>query len=326
MKYFNQILTGLIFIVLSLTSVQAQDLHYTMYDRSPLLVNPANTGAFLGAARISSIYRSQWNGTYKTPSVSADLRIISIGKKKKDWIGGGLFYLNDRVGDFDLKTVYTLLSGTYHKVLDKELKNVLTLGVQFGSILRSSRGQFTLITPEEIEGNLSNTGSPDSLRQSNTYYTALKSWQSNIGIRFRSQLNENAKLVVGGAVFNPFQFDRSIGYKRPSIMKIHASLEYTLNDKFRLRPSTFFQTTAGLTEIVVQTELGYYATDNKKVILNGGLGYRFGDALQFLAGLDYKDWRLSVSYDMSLTPLAQQSRYKNGFEIGLSYIIVLPSF
>ena len=41
--------------------IVAQDIHWTMYDMSPLTLNPANTGAYEGTFRIGGIYRDQYN-------------------------------------------------------------------------------------------------------------------------------------------------------------------------------------------------------------------------------------------------------------------------
>ncbi len=361
MKYFNKLLLVFILSIGVAVGVQAQDIHYTMYNMSPLLTNPANTGAFSGTARINGIYRSQWKRTYETPSVSADSPIVSIGKKKKDWIGVGLLFLNDTAGEVDFTTVYTMLSGAYHRVLDKKGKSVLTFGLQFGSVARSLGAQNPWLTPEMLEAQFDSNAGGQSSQELLSEFTGLlgqenveklrfdspNSTQVNLGLRFSTELDNKAKIVIGGAIYNPFRFKltfdstatngQGVGtitraaqnpnnnsrksYKRPGVTKLHASLDYDLSDKLRLRPSAFFQTTAGLTETIVQAEVGYYVTDNKDTVLNGGLGYRFGDALQFLVGLDYKDWVIGASYDLSLSSLAEQSRYKNGFEIGVGYVI-----
>ena len=60
---------------------QAQDVHFTQFNASPMLVNPALTGAFGGEWRASAIYRDQWRSVvggaaFKTIAASFDMPII----------------------------------------------------------------------------------------------------------------------------------------------------------------------------------------------------------------------------------------------------------
>ena len=56
---------------------KSQDLHFSMYPLSPLNLNPALTGDFIGDIRANSIHRSQWAAVtvpYSTYSVSSDFK------------------------------------------------------------------------------------------------------------------------------------------------------------------------------------------------------------------------------------------------------------
>ena len=65
--------------------------------------------------------------------------------------------------------------------------------------------------------------------------------------------------------------------------------------------------------------MGYMIKPDRGIRLNGGIGYRIGDALQFLVGMDIKDLRLGVSYDMNISSLSPASGYFGGFELGVAY-------
>lgn len=131
-----------------LGSLQAQDLHYTLFNMSPLSLNPANTGAFLGTVRVGGIYRGQWwavgDRGYNTPGGYVDAPIIR-GFRDQDWVGVGAYILQDRSGSIRFTTRSNGLSGAYHLGLDKKSKSVLTLGVQIGSITRSLRSRDILL-------------------------------------------------------------------------------------------------------------------------------------------------------------------------------------
>ena len=84
----------------------AQDIHYTLFDMSPLALNPAMAGGFSGSVRISGIVRDQWfsgldtdGDLFFTPTINIDAPIIK-GLREQDWIGVGLGYLfNDNAGN-----------------------------------------------------------------------------------------------------------------------------------------------------------------------------------------------------------------------------------
>src|SRR5690554_5390746 len=109
-------------------NLKAQDVHFTQFDASPLLLNPANTGAFNGDFRVSAVYRDQWRSAmgaaaFKTYGVSFDMPIIrdiSID----DYLAGGVQLYNDRAGDGNLSNFTALLSVAYHKFLGQDANKV----------------------------------------------------------------------------------------------------------------------------------------------------------------------------------------------------------
>ncbi|MEM9990563.1 MAG: type IX secretion system membrane protein PorP/SprF [Bacteroidota bacterium] len=390
MKHLNKLVLTLIGgLGLLCSSIQAQELRYTLYDMSHLVTNPANTGAFLGTVRLSGIARSQWS-TYQTPSFSADAPIILIGKKKRDWLGLGLMLVNDVSGENKLTRTHTGISAAYHKVLDKKSKNILTFGLQYTSVATALADNnllgFTPITPSMAQENIESP-IPDLQQRYNSDFRRIYLADSqnnpsagggnsvsitdilnrterlpantatrlNFGVRLSAELSDEASMVIGAAVYNSFRFSLNLGggggnsaqndnsyqgvllpsaarnirqdtmgklYKVPMDARLHATLNYELNDRFRLRPSMFLHAQGPLRETILQTRVGYYATDNKDTVISGGLGYRFGEAIQLLAGLEYKDWMIAAAYDYNTNPLGDTAgRYRSGFEVAASYII-----
>ena len=99
---------------------KAQDIHFTTWDMSPLTVNPAFAGSYLGSFRIGGIYRDQWRGGFEggaglftTPSAYIDAPIIR-GFRKNDWVGVGVMFFSDQAGTFDLGYSATRLGAAYH--------------------------------------------------------------------------------------------------------------------------------------------------------------------------------------------------------------------
>ncbi len=140
MKLFRLLL--LIVIVNATGKLSAQDIHYSLYNMSPLTLNPALTGAFSGTARIGGIYRDQWanviGNQFVTPSFYVDAPIIR-GFGKKDWVGVGFTMFTDKAGSLSLQTAASMLSASYHLSLNKKGTSILTLGVQGGSVQRRAK-------------------------------------------------------------------------------------------------------------------------------------------------------------------------------------------
>ncbi len=89
------------FFILPIVLV-AQDYHFTQYDKSLMITNPATVGNFEGFERISIQNRNQWIGAgtkFITTMTSAEFTIGKSGHQNKAFGGIGLFFMNDAGGD-----------------------------------------------------------------------------------------------------------------------------------------------------------------------------------------------------------------------------------
>jgi len=329
-------ITLFLFCLGMLTSLRAQDLHFTMYNMSPLTLNPALTGAFEGTARISGIYRDQWssvlNNQFTTPSFGVDAPLIR-GFRDNDWVGVGGVITSDNVGESDLQTGENFLGVAYHFALDDDGANMLTLGVQGGSASRrldpTANGLiFADELPEDVGGGGLGAGKGGD-RSVNEQVSYL---DFNVGLMFRSRLEDGDEVEVGLA-FNhitqpAYSFVTRRGNnqnldnaeKRPMTFLAHGRYNRTLNDTWSVEPSFMFQSTTGATEVIVQALAGYQL--NERYQFHFGPGYRFGDSGQILLGMTYdENLRVGLSYDINLSSVTDISRYRGGFELGASYII-----
>jgi len=125
------------FAMLLGANLSAQNAHWTLYDMAPTFTNAATTGNFLGTARAGIIYRDQWRSSigssaFTTPMLYVDAPVLAIGKR--DWLGAGLTVWNDQAGVFKRGETGALLSAAYHHALDRKGKNILSFGLQGGSV------------------------------------------------------------------------------------------------------------------------------------------------------------------------------------------------
>jgi len=344
MKLVKPLLFSLLFAVAG--SLSAQDLHYTLFNMSPLSLNPANTGAFFGSVRVGGIYRGQWWAVnsergYNTPGGYIDAPIIR-GFRDQDWVGVGATLINDRSGSLNFTTNMNMLSASYHLSLGKEGNSVLTLGLQGGRVGRSfnsanarladaydgNTGQFSEDTMDPLIRGGAGGGQMGEENDVETDYLDFRA-----GLLFKSELNESDNLEVGVALGRPNRPDYQFGSdsvrlgddlrRRAMLITAHARYEWALSDKWSAAPTAMFQTTSGANEINLQAWAGYDLKDfkpDKETLLRFGLGYRVGDAAKVLAGLDYGSLRVAASFDLNVSQYRVATDYQGAFEIAAYYI------
>ncbi len=337
MKLKFLLLTFTIFITLG--TLTAQDIHYTLYNMSPLTLNPALTGAYEGTARAGGIYRDQWRGLlgkslYATPSFYVDAPIIR-GFRKKDWVGVGFVTYNDLAGSARLLNTNQSLSASYHFALNNEGSTMLTLGLQGGSTKRK------LLNNDFIFGDSLQAGLNGQTTASKDGNISLETDPKSVldfgaGLMLRTEMDAVSTLEVGLSFQHINQPKYGFGIKqgqggvdttnakesdakRPMRTTLHSKYQRNLTEQFSIAPTFLFQAAGGATEIVLQGWGGYQLNEDYK--LNGGLGYRFGDAAQLLFGLDFKEsFRLAASYDITLSALNESSYSGGSFEVAAWYI------
>jgi type IX secretion system PorP/SprF family membrane protein len=319
-----------LFLLCTAARLGAQDIHFSQYNMSPLTLNPAQTGAFFGTARIGGIFRDQWlflPRDYSTRSFFVDAPVIKgFRKKRNDWVGAGFLFYGDRAGTSRLGSA---------------VQGHLTLGLSMGGSKYTVRAD-SLRFEEDILNNSGQLTSSDRQRfgQGSTnpkdpyYQSPVTSRSYSVGLMYRSK-NKNGELVefgVSATHINGPEYGFSLGnrdttdtgkkankVKRPARLVAHGLVTRNLTEKISISPSILIQSTASFVEIVPQVMGGYKWDKDTK--FNAGLGYRVGDAAIILAGVDYKDFRFGASWDMRLGQLSSDRGIKGGFELAANYII-----
>jgi len=321
----------MLFLVLCVfvTGLSAQDVHFSMFNMSPLTLNPAQTGAFEGTARIGGIYRGQWN-VYTTPSFFVDAPVVR-GFRKSDWVGVGLVVVNDIAGVSQLRTQGSNLSASYHLAFDRKRNTVLTLGFQTGSITRNFRNTKDFTFADELPTEVGGGGVGVGKSQDRSGVgTKSKYRDINFGLMLRTHLKNKDLIEAGFSLAHITQpkygllNDSLSGQgkaRRPSRITIHGRWNHQITDKISIAPQFLVQATKGGAEIVLQALGGLQI--NKDVKLNAGPGYRVGDAAMVIFGLDYQDLKVGVAYDINSSSLSSNGTRKGGYELAANYILKL---
>jgi type IX secretion system PorP/SprF family membrane protein len=321
-------------LALSIPSAHAQDIHFTQFDAVPLVINPAFTGGFDGEYRASAIYRNQWQSVtvpYVTYGAAFDMPIVH-DLSVDDYLAAGVQVYKDQAGDADLSNFTGMLSLAYHKFLGANNDKVLAVGLQGGYAENSidlsklyfgdefSNGTFTPGTSQEYHLGLGN---------SDHYYLV------NAGISFSQSASQNFGYTLGVAANNINQPNNSLEKTENSETGLDMRLTgeagaiwYVGGDKFSLRPGILYQSQASASEFIVGNEFHYvvgnpeFRNYSTAVFLGGW--YRTGDAAMITGGIEFKGFRIGLSYDYNVSALNTATNGNGGFEISLRYIAPNP--
>lgn len=317
-------------------NAQAQDVHFTQFDASPLTLNPANTGAFNGEFRLSAIYRDQWrsvtggDAAFKTIGFSADMPIIR-DISVDDYLAGGVQLYQDKAGDGNLTNMTALLSVAYHKFLGGDGKKVLTVGLQGGYSQKKIDLSKLYFGDEYLEGAWQQGTSAEF----GWLNTKTSNYVINAGINYSQTVTDRFGFVIGAAVNNINQPLESFD-DRKATANVGLGMRYTgqlgaiigINDKFSLKPAAFVQSQQTALELVAGNEFNLKVGDNYDVptatAIYAGVWYRYKDAIMVTAGIEYKGFRIGVGYDYNTSDLKSASNNNGGFEISLRYIAPSP--
>lgn len=316
-------------LLFALKTLSGQDIHYTLFNMAPLTLNPALAGAYEGTARIGGIYRNQWFTVtdMSTPTVYLDAPAIR-GFRKQDWVGVGLNLFQDKAGAQRLTTSGGLFTVSYHLALDKKARNVLTIGGQYGKVQRSINYRDVRSEGNGFDPAMQDPDFPSENDQKGDYTDI------NAGLLFRSKISNDAFLELGARMLHignkNTQYSSFIGsgttgggggqQKRANNLGAHGRFTYRMNEKWSAEPTFLWQTTeGGGNEISIQAWGIHHF--KPEVNLRMGLGYRVNDAGKLLFGIDYKDLRAALAYDLNVSSANTITDFQGGFEIAAYYII-----
>ncbi len=316
--------------VLAATSAQAQDVHFSQFFSTPLLVNPAMTGIFDGKIRMSNNYKAQWGSiatAYKTIHVSLDMPIAK-SRFKKNYFGLGLMVYQDNAGE--AKFTHTIIEGSlaYTTTLD-DGDNYIAVGFRGG--LDSREVDLSKATWD----NQWNTNDYDPLLPSgeNIQFQQRTYFDFTAGLMWYYIPDGNNTVCVGGSMSHITKPDLAFySYKEDllnSRIAIHGSAEISMNqyNTLWLAPKALVQLQGNQQEIVAGTYFknkvqfkSTYTNYHRDMFFSYGAFYRFGDALIFATRFEYNEFGLGVSYDMITSQLGSLSSSGGGPEISFSFV------
>lgn len=315
-----------IVIILALFADKAstQDMHWTMFDMSPVFLNPAHTGDHSKLLRAGVNYRDQWNSVsnasgYSTATAFVDAPLISAGKNS--WIGMGLMLFSDKSGSNRLSNTGVMVSVAAHLKMNKT--SVFSAGFQGGYVTRKLDAS-NLLFEEQINLNGPNTSFNSSLNDGllsdspNVNYTDF-----GLGLKYYSRFNKKSDLTVGVAIKHIASMNNFIESENlPMLFSVHGRLSLQVNKEWSFIPGVNFYKAGNANQINIQALASFSPRSrNAQYRINGGLGYRTigNDAIMAIAQFEFSSYKFGLSYDLNTSDLAQATNNNGGFEFSFVY-------
>ncbi len=243
----------------------AQDVHFSQYYTFAQALNPALTGNFDGSYRVAVIYRNQWSSflnksAFVTPGAAVDLPLFE-GQLKKDKLGLGLMFTNDRMGAASLVTNNVALSLAYHKGLGKLGKHRISLGGQVAYVQSSiDRDSYTFYDQFDV---FSHTGRNVTAEFNDFDRGSYFYFDYNFGLYWKSSFSDRFKMQGGFSTFHMSQPNQWFIQENDDIFLHRRYLgdfgfEVFLTDKLALAPDVLYQKQGENQMILAGGSLGYY--------------------------------------------------------------------
>lgn len=314
-------------IMLWAGAMNAQDPHFSQFNASPLLLNPALTGFYNGDYRITANFRSQWGSftdNYRTVAAAFEMSILK-GRLRDDNLAFGLMFYNDAAGTARFGRNNIGVSAAYKKALGKgRVKHTLTIGAQ-GSLLSHNIDVDKLTFDNQYNGIEFDPNMPSGVVVSSGSMGA----DVNVGVLYQVIPSEYLNFYFGGAYSHIFGPEVSVidgsSYKLQPKYTFHAGLYAELNNYLNILPSVVFYQQGAARQInaggYVQFIFDYL--NDAETAFAVGTWVRVSDpqvdAAIIAARLDFQHFTLGTSYDLNVSKLKEVSQSRGAYEISLMY-------
>lgn len=302
----------------------AQDPHFSQFFASPMTLNPAFTGKFDGTFRAAGNYRNQWptiNRAYQTATLSVDAPIMQSHIADNDRWGLGGMGFTDKSANGAVAFNYFSLSTAYHKGLDEDGYQQLSLGFQAtyaNMMINTSQLKFEdQLTTSGFTGVSSEIFSGNTLKSN---YLDL-----NAGILYSGSTSDQNNFYAGISVYHinrPKQQFTGALYLLDPRVTFQAGGYFPVGYATTLHLSAMTSSQAKANETLLggalQIEAGGESME-KPVSFYVGAWARMKDAIIPYIGLEVSDFRLGVTYDVNTSSLKTGSSGRGGMEVSLIY-------
>jgi type IX secretion system PorP/SprF family membrane protein len=329
---FNAILAFQLFFF----SMNSQDVHFSQFYMTPLLLNPAQAGADQNIRGILN-YRNQWGSVtqpYSTANFSGD---ILVNNKANGFFSGvGLNINQDNSGSPALRTLQLGLSYAGHVHINP--KSSIGGGLYVGMIQRSI-SYAGIQWMNQYDGTKYNSslasGEPNA-------GTSLSTIDAGAGIHYQYSKserymtgNDHRKFNAGISVMHLNRPSYSFyGTSEKVYMKLTAYMNAEIgvgNSDLSLVPGIIVFQQGPAMEILAGNLFQFKLKDDSKYTgyvqgssFSIGGYYRNADAVVAAMLFKWSQYAIGASYDFNISGLTTASKGRGGFEISFRYVSRSP--
>jgi type IX secretion system PorP/SprF family membrane protein len=318
-----------------LITLKAQDKHFTQFYAAPLTLNPALTGAFDGRYRAGIIYRDQWRNVlenpYRTFAASIDVKFdMELGSRTDDAFAIGLLFFNDEVSGIDFSTNQIALSGAFHKGLDYDKTQFLSLGFQGGLAQRNINYERLFFDDQFNSLDAYDLATGEELPENNFSYADL-----SVGLNYSYRPSRKTSVFIGGAMHHIFRPEVTFyGQEEPagssrlySQYSGQLSATLPLADRVSISPRFLIALQGPHLEMNTGANIRYQFDDFGSNAIHIGSWVRpvgnednsLGlDALVVMVGMELNAVLIGLSYDLNLTDIS--TARQGAFELSITYV------
>jgi type IX secretion system PorP/SprF family membrane protein len=309
---------------------EAQDIHFSQTDQTPLMLNPASAGLYNGYYRGILNYKNQWSGMgkpYSTFMGSYDMPFENKWNPYGAYFGLGIYVFADKAGDAGFSTTQGDVAascivpiGDYSRLSTGLDAGVTFRSVNIGDIRWPNQYNGSSYDPNLPSNEESNLGS--------FFYLDLAAGVNyqylNSGSNFHGR--DMTCLTVGAALFNATKLFYNTEHVYPRIV-VRSDLRYDIKgSRVGLVPSLLFmlqgpayEADAGfLLRIKTNSETNFTGFNTESAI-SAGLMYRYKDAIVPQLFFEIAGFGFGLSYDVNISSLSRSVNYNGGFEVSVRY-------
>ena len=323
-------------LVLVLSTLQAQDIHFSQFYNQPLVLNPSHAGLFKGDQRIRVAHRNQWSNVvpWQTFSASYDRKFIPrLCQSLNSFFSGGIALNYDRSSEISDLTLSNInLLGSFATRLDSSGKHWVSVGAVLGF---ATRGFDRNILTWDSQWDLANFQFNPGSASGETFESESVSYmETGLGVNYRWRSDEDHTWVdVGLGVYH--LIEPSVSYY--DVANVKLAQRYTLttvgqfkaSEKVDVQVFGLAQFQGPYREAVVGALQKFYLNrkPGRHLELHLGLGYRFDVAWFPILALQFNNFYGSLSYDLDATHFnSLKGIQPNTIELHFGYIITNPKW
>jgi type IX secretion system PorP/SprF family membrane protein len=312
-------------------AAHGQDLHFTQLYESPFLRNPSLAGIYSGQARVSAVFRNQWQSVtvpYQTSGAAIEYKLKGVCQEDAENINIGLQVMRDQAGDSKLTRTQIQAALSYRRQLNNGL---FIAGGFLAGPVSSSFDPRGLKWDDQFSGGVFNPNQPTIqpiLNAGRNYFDLSGGLSLNGGNQYAS-----SQWYAGVALHHINQ--PSVGFGAANNVNTKLPMKWTFSGGFASVINDMDDRLIFHTDVIWQQPhreilLGAFF---KKWLLNetgeadrgisltmGGI-YRWGDAFCPVVKLNVNQWSVGLSYDANISKLTAASQLRGGFEFTLLYRI-----